>query len=271
MVGAIAEQEGVDPVLLKALVEQESNWNNDAISSAGAVGLTQLMPRAAAEVGVRDRKDIVQNITGGARYLKKQLDRFGDTALALAAYNWGPSRVVGLLENPRRARIAAETLNYVPGVFNRMQNYGQMEAPSSMGLAFFPRLTNSMSDDTRSAVRRRAGIMGPQAIERAVRTGNIRDRLPATSISPQPLQGDPTALAPSPVDQANLTGQAQAATGGAPIDPQQIQQAPQSAVRQKAPTDMRSFLKAQFGPLADVADPFPKAYDEELTRLINRA
>jgi len=88
----IAEEEGVDPDLFIRLVEAESSFRPDVTSTAGAYGLTQLMPGTAAELGV-DPSDPIQNLRGGARYLRQQLDRFGDPALALAAYNAGPGRV----------------------------------------------------------------------------------------------------------------------------------------------------------------------------------
>ena len=89
---AAAERHGVDPRLLASLVWTESDFQPDAVSSAGAIGLTQLMPSTAAGLGV-DPHDPVANLDGGARYLREQLDRFGRTDLALAAYNAGPGRV----------------------------------------------------------------------------------------------------------------------------------------------------------------------------------
>jgi soluble lytic murein transglycosylase-like protein len=88
----IAEEEGIDPDLFIRLVEAESSFRPDAQSSVGAYGLTQLMPGTAAELGV-DPSDPIQNLRGGARYLRQQLDRFEDPALALAAYNAGPGNV----------------------------------------------------------------------------------------------------------------------------------------------------------------------------------
>lgn len=90
---AAAAKHGIDPALLRALVRQESGFDPAARSSAGATGLTQLMPGTAASLGV-DPTDPVQALEGGARYLRQQLDRFGgDERLALAAYNAGPGAV----------------------------------------------------------------------------------------------------------------------------------------------------------------------------------
>ena len=88
----IAQQEGVPTDLFLRLVNQESGFQPDVTSSAGAYGLTQLMPGTAGDLGV-DPRDPVQNLTGGARYLRQQLDRFGTPELALAAYNAGPGNV----------------------------------------------------------------------------------------------------------------------------------------------------------------------------------
>lgn len=92
MARMIAIEEGIDPDLFLRLVQQESSFNQDARSSAGAIGFTQLMPGTAADLGV-DPYDDEDNLRGGARYLRQQLDTFGDPTLALAAYNAGPGNV----------------------------------------------------------------------------------------------------------------------------------------------------------------------------------
>jgi soluble lytic murein transglycosylase-like protein len=93
-INAAATSNGIDPALLKGLVKQESGFDPNARSGAGAVGLTQLMPGTAAALGVTDPTDPAQSLQGGARYLREQLDRFGgDERLALAAYNAGPGAV----------------------------------------------------------------------------------------------------------------------------------------------------------------------------------
>jgi len=84
---------GVSPNLVRAVVEVESSWRTDAVSPRGAVGLMQLMPRTAAEMGVRDSTDAWQNMYGGTKYLSRQLERFGSLEKALAAYNAGPTAV----------------------------------------------------------------------------------------------------------------------------------------------------------------------------------
>jgi hypothetical protein len=93
MVRRIAREEGLDENQFLALVYQESRFNPCAKSAAGAMGLTQLMPGTAADLGVNPH-DIEENLRGGARYFKQQLRQFGgNVSLALAAYNAGPGSV----------------------------------------------------------------------------------------------------------------------------------------------------------------------------------
>jgi len=104
-----AAQHRLDPKLLHALIVVESAYRADAVSSAGAAGLTQLMPATASALGVGDRFDVRANLAGGAAFLARQLVRFGDLRLALAAYNAGPERVARLGRIPR----ISETETYV--------------------------------------------------------------------------------------------------------------------------------------------------------------
>jgi soluble lytic murein transglycosylase-like protein len=107
---AAAQANGLDPALLAGLIKQESGFNPNAGSGAGARGLTQLMPGTASGLGVTNVLDPVQSINGGAKYLKQQLEAFGgDTAKALAAYNAGPGAVQRFGGIPPYS----ETQNYV--------------------------------------------------------------------------------------------------------------------------------------------------------------
>ena len=113
---AAAQRHGVDPALLAGLIRQESGFDPNAGSPAGAQGLTQLMPGTAAGLGVTDPFDPAQAIEGGAEYLAQQLRAFGgDTARALAAYNAGP----GAVQRYGGVPPYAETQNYV----RRVQAY----------------------------------------------------------------------------------------------------------------------------------------------------
>ena len=109
-----AERHGLDEKLLHALVIVESAYRADAVSPAGAGGLTQLMPATARDLGVRNRFDVEESLSGGADYLARQLLRVGDLRLALAAYNAGPERVARLGRVPE----IEETRNYVVSVID---------------------------------------------------------------------------------------------------------------------------------------------------------
>ncbi len=89
-----AERAGLDPILLAAVVEVESSFNPAVVSSRGALGLMQLMPATASDLRVEDPLDPASNLSGGARYLVRLLEKYdGDMELALAAYNAGPGNV----------------------------------------------------------------------------------------------------------------------------------------------------------------------------------
>ncbi|SCX98801.1 Transglycosylase SLT domain-containing protein [Paracoccus tibetensis] len=89
---AAAQRHGIPEDLFLRLVQQESGWNPNARSHKGAMGLAQLMPGTAAKLGVNPA-DPVQNLNGGARYLRMMYNQFGNWTLALAAYNAGPGAV----------------------------------------------------------------------------------------------------------------------------------------------------------------------------------
>jgi soluble lytic murein transglycosylase-like protein len=133
-IDAAATKYGVDPALLRALIRQESNFDAGAVSPAGARGLTQLMPGTAAALGV-DPSVPAQAIEGGAKYLRQQLDRFGDDpSKALAAYNAGP----GAVQRFGGVPPYAETQNYVRKVLGYAAEYRQAAPAPAAAAAVAP-------------------------------------------------------------------------------------------------------------------------------------
>jgi soluble lytic murein transglycosylase-like protein len=119
-----ARRHGVPATLLAALVRVESNFDPRAVSHKGARGLGQLMPGTARELGVHDAFDPAANLDGSARYLARQLGRFGSAHRALAAYNAGPERVAG-----GYAFLPRETYSYVSRVLSTDLEYRRRGLP----------------------------------------------------------------------------------------------------------------------------------------------
>ena len=110
-IDTIAKRHGVDPLLVRAVIRVESNFDPKAVSPKGAAGLMQLMPETAMRYGVENRFDPAQNIDGGVRYLRDLMAMFdGNLSLALAAYNAGEGAV---LKYGRRIPPYPETQQYV--------------------------------------------------------------------------------------------------------------------------------------------------------------
>src|ERR1700693_901192 len=115
LVREAAERHSVDPALIRAVIETESNWNPSAVSRKGAVGLMQLIPTTAQRFGVNDLYSPQQNVDAGVKYLKTLLERYnGNLDLALAAYNAGE----GAVDRAHGIPAFRETRDYVQKVQN---------------------------------------------------------------------------------------------------------------------------------------------------------
>lgn len=122
---AAAQRYNLDPALLKAVAQVESNFSPAAVSHTGAKGLMQLMDGTAQQLGVADSFDPAQNIDGGARFLHQLLNRYdGNVVLALAAYNAGP----GAVDDWGGLPPYSETQTYVPRVLTLRDQYREWMA-----------------------------------------------------------------------------------------------------------------------------------------------
>ena len=118
IIDGAAQKYGIDNELIQAIVQVESDWNPNAKSNKGAMGLMQLMPDTARSLGVRNAYDPAQNIEGGSKYIAQLINRYGgDVSKALMAYNCGPGKV----KRGRIPKASRAYANKVMGIYNRLK------------------------------------------------------------------------------------------------------------------------------------------------------
>lgn len=143
----IAQEEGVDPAVALAMAQQESGFNPKAISEAGAIGVMQLMPATAKELGV-DPYNTEQNIRGGLRYLKQQMKTFDNSlSKALAAYNAGAGSVMKYGGVPPKEFANGQTYNYVNNISNLIPRYREALQGGQFNTANVPASTGGGSNN----------------------------------------------------------------------------------------------------------------------------
>lgn len=122
----VSDKYGVEEEFIKAVIKQESGFNPNAVSRCGAKGLMQLMPSTAKSLGVENPFNVLDNIDGGTRYLKRLMEAFdGNKELALSAYNGGIGRMnrLGVDTVQEISKMPQETENYVSKVMSNYRNY----------------------------------------------------------------------------------------------------------------------------------------------------
>ena len=194
-----ARKYGIDPEMFLRLIQQESSFRPDVVSPKGAIGLGQLMPATAKELGV-DPTDPMQNLEGAAKYLSQQLKRFGSPELALAAYNAGPTRVAKLGRVPN----IAETQNYVKTILG--------EGQTTMATPF----DRAREEELRQQML--ATGMAPRTAPRAPLSALQQDR-PQAAAAPQQRRSGFGGIMDYLGEQSPTTGLSRAEQFAAALDP----------------------------------------------------
>lgn len=180
-----ATANGIDPNVLRALIQQESSFNPNATSSVGAMGLTQLMPDTARGLGVNNAFDPDQNIGGGAKYLAQQMKAFGGSLpLALAAYNAGPGAVRKYKGIPPYAETQAyvkKIMASLPAPYNTQDNNAQPIVRSD----------NAQAAPTQNSQPQQTPTLSPVALKAKAQIPGLENNIRALQAS---IQNHPASI-----------------------------------------------------------------------------
>lgn len=196
IIQSAAQAHGLDPDLIRATMRQESTFKPNAKSPKGASGLMQLMPDTARTLGVKNILDPKENIYGGAKYLKQQLDKFGgDVPKALAAYNAGPGAVVKYGGVPPYK----ETQDYVKRITGNYKGKGYANAPDpyeSILSGYTPQQDTPPADIPQSAPppTNPVDVMPTQTQLPPPTPMGVNDQLMPEGLSTQPVPESPDTL-----------------------------------------------------------------------------
>lgn len=201
LINAASAKYGVDPDLPRAMMQQESRGNPNAVSRVGASGLMQLMPATAKELGVTNIFDPAQNIDGGVRYLSQLLGKYGDVEKAVQAYNMGPGAFDKYQAGERK--LPGETADYLGKVSTNFANLKKGIMPQqqpTQNTEFADAFWGSAPSQPKADTSFADAFWGAPA-------------MPAGKAAPMPAQAQPVAAQTAPQQLAQVTPQGQPVPG----------------------------------------------------------